>query len=275
MNEYNNHLVLNRLSDYLNNEPDTINQEMIHSLTDLGIDSTRAFALLLGTMLELEDQEVIMNEYIYPMVKRLDIKKYMDDLYYQRIKLEQIQGKNWEIGFDHYAPYEAFVYNDLKKVGDKLIPSIGFFEEEYRFPVIYSNHREWMLITPNEIETMKNPIEHAYGEVCTYGLGLGYFAYHVSLKQEVRSVTVIEKDQEVISLFKKFILPQFENRQKIKIIHYDALEYAKKKKYYDYVFIDLWHDPSDGLELYHTLKKMERKDVKYDYWIEETLKCYE
>jgi hypothetical protein len=42
---------------------------------------------------------------------------------------------------------------------------------------------------------------------------------------------------------------------------------------FDYVFCDLWHDASDGLDLYLRLKKYEKKapDARFDYWIEPSL----
>ena len=44
----------------------------------------------------------------------------------------------------------------------------------------------------------------------------------------------------------------------------------------DYVFCDLWHDASDGKDLYLKLKKFEEKykNIKFDYWIEKTIKYY-
>jgi hypothetical protein len=45
---------------------------------------------------------------------------------------------------------------------------------------------------------------------------------------------------------------------------------------YDYVFADIWHDPSDGVELYKRFKNLEHlmPDAEYDYWIEATMKYY-
>ena len=174
-----------------------------------------------------------------------------------------------------YEPYEIFVYNDLEKMDDgRLIPQIGYFEEKYYFPCVYENGREWMLITPNEINTMKRYIGEAFGDVTTYGLGLGYYAYMVSNKDNVKSVTIVEKDKEVISLFKKYILPQFKNKDKIKIVCSDAFIYHKKHIKTDYVFVDIWHDPSDGVELYRQFKMIERPNTKYGYWIEKTMLSY-
>ena len=161
----------------------------------------------------------------------------------------------------------------------RIIPQVGFFEEEFIYPCICQNGREWMLITPNEIETMKKPIEKAFGNVLTYGLGLGYFAYMASAKPQVDSVTVIERDKNAIELFNAIILPQFDMRGKIRIIEFDALFFAaeqkkKAQKDFDFVFADIWHDPSDGAEIYRILKPLERSDTEYSYWIEDTIKCY-
>ena len=42
---------------------------------------------------------------------------------------------------------------------------------------------------------------------------------------------------------------------------------------FDYVFADLWHDASDGLEMYRKLKKYEilSPHTEFDYWIEPSL----
>lgn len=40
----------------------------------------------------------------------------------------------------------------------------------------------------------------------------------VSLKEDVESITIVELQQEVIDLFNIFILPKFENKDKITIV---------------------------------------------------------
>jgi hypothetical protein len=130
-----------------------------------------------------------------------------------------------------------------------------------------------MLITPHEINTMKDAINAAYGDVVTFGLGLGYFAYMCSIKENVTSVTIVEKDEKIINLFKKHILPQFEHKDKIKIIHEDAITYCDKHFNHNYAFVDLWRDTNDGLELYLKTKKRSRihLNTKFDYWIEKSM----
>ena len=66
------------------------------------------------------------------------------------------------------------------------------------FPAILENDRIWMTVTPNEIETMKEPVDQAFGNVLTFGFGLGYYAYMISEKEEVTSITVVEINGDVI-----------------------------------------------------------------------------
>ena len=273
--EDNNNLILTRLSSYLNNTPDYISENMIQELTENGITAIEAVRILLASILNLYDNKEIMDLYFKEMIHELNIEKYKNNLYYKNINLENISNGVWSLKKKKYKPFELFVYNDLTvKEDGRIIPSIGFFKEVYKYPCILENNREWMLITPNEIETMGKPIKESFGKVLTYGLGLGYFAYMVSLKENVESVTILEKDKKVIELFEKHILPQFKHYNKIKIINEDAYTYSKKAVNYDYVFVDIWHDPSDGIEAYKIFKKLEKPNIKYSYWIEETLKLY-
>lgn len=272
--EYNN-IFLNKLSIYLNDYSDYITKDMINSvICGSNISKEEAFKILIATILDIYDNKEIIDYYVKDSFKLLDIDKYQNNLYYKNIKLDSIKGQDWQIMIRSYKPYEAFVYNDLRKIDKRIIPSIGFFDREYKYPCVMQNNREWMLITPNEIETMEMPINEAFGNVLTYGLGLGYYAYMVSLKEDVTSITIVENDKEVIELFVQYILPQFKYKDKVKIICEDAYDYAKRKIKYDYVFVDIWHDPSDGVDAYLKFKSLERKDVSYSYWIEDTIKCY-
>ncbi|MFS0823148.1 hypothetical protein [Bacillus sp. 1P02SD] len=126
---------------------------------------------------------------------------------------------------------------------------------------------------------MKEAVEKASGNVLTYGLGLGYYAYMVSEKPNVESVTIVDSNEDVIDLFQTYILPQFTNAKKIKIIKEDAFEYARErmpKGNYDFVFTDLWHDVSDGIDMYVEMKKYEKTcpTTEFSYWIEKSILCY-
>ena len=123
---------------------------------------------------------------------------------------------------------------------------------------------------------MREPIAKSCGKVLTLGLGLGYFAFHASEKAEVESVTVIEQSADVIELFQAHILPQFPHKEKIRIIQADAFIYMEEKaaaEGYDFLFADLWHDPSDGLDMYLRIKAYEKTmpQTRFSYWIEPSL----
>ena len=86
---------------------------------------------------------------------------------------------------------------------------------------------------------------------------------------------VIEKNKNVIELFKKHILVNFSRKDKVKIIECDAFDYLENvmpHENYDYAFVDIWRDASDGLPVYERFKKSEKNiNTEFDYWIENFL----
>lgn len=273
------------LSDYLNFTPTLIGKEEIDQLVASGVSVEYAFSVLLAAHFGLDivncrEHKQVFNEYFPKMIHRLNVYEYKNNHFYKNIKVPMKRRGNVELKYEKFAPYEGFVFNDIIQTEEgRHIPQIGFFESEFEFPALFENGRIWMTITPNEIETMKDPIDLAFGHVLTFGLGLGYFTYMVSEKENVDHVTVVEVNEHVIDLFKTYILPQFKEREKITIIHGDAFEYAKnfiKPGAFDFVFTDLWHDISDGMEMYLEMKKVERQSptTVFSYWIEKSILCY-
>ena len=214
------------------------------------------------------------------MVHKLGVDEYSSNPYYKNIKIPTIKMGKSELKYEKYKPFEGFVCDDIIRTKEgRKIPQIGFFEIEFMFPTVLENDRIWMTITPNEIETMKEPIDQAFGNVLTFGLGLGYYAYMVSEKDSVESITIVEINEDVIHLFKTYVYPQFKNAGKIKIIKADAFEYAKQHMTpgkYDFVFTDLWHDVSDGIDMYLKMKQYEKQspNTRFSYWIEKSILCY-
>ncbi|MEC5425252.1 hypothetical protein QGM71_17340 [Virgibacillus sp. C22-A2] len=280
-----NYKVFALLSNYLNNAPDFINKEEIDELVKDGVSHEYAFLVILAAAFGLdvvdnpEDKE-LFNEYFKKMIHKLEANDYYNNAYYKNIKIPTIKIGNTELKYEKYKPFEGFVCNDIMKTKEgRQIPQIGFFETEFMFPAILENDRIWMTITPNEIETMKEDIDKAFGNVLTFGLGLGYYAYMVSEKETVESVTVVEINEDIINVFNKYVLPQFKNAEKIKIIKADAFKFAEKNmstSKYDFVFTDLWHDVSDGIDMYLKMKKYERlsPNTVFTYWIEKSILCY-
>lgn len=272
----NNFEVIGMIAYYLINHPDFINEDMIKELvSSCNISEEEAFFVLFCSACGLDDckkeDQYLINNYFRKSIKRLNANDYMSNPYYKNILVDTVKFNNWEIKYESYKPYEAFIYNDLIVNGDVEIPCVGYFNEEFKYLSVLENDNEWMMITPNEINTMQGVIDSVSGNVVTFGLGLGYFAYMVSLKDSVRSITVVEKNKSVIELFNKFILPKFEYKDKVKIVNEDAFEFARNMKDYDYAFVDLWHDVSDGVNLYLKMKKLEKNNIKYFYWIEKSI----
>ena len=204
-----------------------------------------------------------------------------DNPYIKNIDFSDYESGDFELGYENYKPFELQVY-DVPKQIEKIfvdIPRIGCFIEEFRYPSIYqkSIKRVWMSITPNEIFTMEDHIKRARGNVLTLGCGMGYFAYMVSLKNEVSSVTIIEREESVIELFESVILPQFEYKDKIKVIKADAIEYMKNLEdgVFDYCFADIWISVED-VEPYFAIKQIGKmfKKTEISYWIEESFALY-
>ncbi len=286
-----NSKVAELLSLYLNLTPSAITPDMVRGVADdAGISSERAYAMLLSMMCGVdpyrdgagEDEKTLYYNYFAPMVHELDAAQFESDPYYRNIKIPEKTVGKWRLTNMTLAPCEAFVCSDFVVTGrGELIPQIGYFMREFRYPAILEDGREWMTLMPNETVTTLPSVERAHGKVLTYGLGLGYFAYMASRKESVESVTVVELSRDAASLFEAEILPQFERRDKIKVIVADAVEYARTTAVTDapdFIFADIWHDAADGPELYHTFKSFEPlypPSTEFAYWLEDTILCYD
>lgn len=281
-----NSIIFSRLSLLLNNRPDFISGDMVQELVDnYSMSVQDAYSLLLCASLgfdtENDFERRLWDAYAPHMLHHLDEKLFTNDAFYKKVKIngERTVGE-WELCVDKLPPFAAFVCDDPLTLPDgRIIPQIGFFDCEFEFLSVKQNGREWMTLMPNEIVTQRAPIKKAHGRVCTYGLGLGYFAFMCAEKDEVESVTVVERDESVVTLFKEAILPCFDFKDKIEIIKADAFEFAEKEapeRNFDYIFADIWHDPSDGVDAYKRFKELEQLcgNTKFDYWIEKTLKLY-
>lgn len=268
---------------YLEHCPEAITKKTVEEITEDGSMSREtALVAILSAMFGIDvdrglrDRRLI-REYLVPSVRILDPKKYTENPYYKNIKIPNVKDGSWELKTESYKPYRGFICGDMQITDDLCeVPPLGFFEEEFFFPAVLEGGNEWMTLTPVDLDTCEEAIEKARGRVITFGLGLGYFAYRASEKESVEQVTVVEKSPEVIALFKKHILPQFKNGDKVRIINADAFEYAEKEmpgEGYDYAFVDTWRDASDGAPMYERMKSLEKLNpgTEFDYWIENFL----
>lgn len=209
-------------------------------------------------------------------IEVLNAEKYKSDEYYNLILNTNAKDKDWTLTNLYYSPFEGFVYDELQ-IDSKTFAEhtpFGYFKNKFIYPAIIQKEQIWMSIIPHEIETMREPIKNAHGKVLVLGLGLGYYLYHISQKESVKEIDVIEIDGNVINIFKKHLFSKFPNKTKINVIHADAIKYLREnKKHYDYIFADIWHNVGDGEMLYLKLKPFEKlySETKFDYWIETSL----
>lgn len=108
--------------------------------------------------------------------------------------------------------------------------------------------------TPVEIDDCIHFIHIAKGNILINGLGLGVVLRELLNKEDVKSIIVIEKSEDVI----KLVVPFYKDKR-LTIINADALEWKPPKgQRYDFVWHDIWDDICDD-----NLKEMEKLHRKY------------
>lgn len=270
-------------ASYLEKCPELITREMVEMLLEDGeLSREQAIIGLLSEAFGIDvdrgstDRRVI-RDYLTPSVRILDKERYTSNPYYQNIKLDNVKNGNWEIKKEKYPAYRAVIAHDMMFFPFyREVPPLGFFTEDFEFPAVLEDSNEWMTLTPVDLDTCEDAIREARGKVVTFGLGLGYYAYMVSEKEDVESLTIVEISDKVIELFETYILPQFPHKEKIRIVKSDAFLYAEKvmpKENFDLAFVDTWRDASDGAPMYEKMKRLEKysPNTRFMYWIENFL----
>jgi hypothetical protein len=169
--------------------------------------------------------------------------------------------------FQHQAPLFVPQYRPLQHGAWTLgiIPS-GFMPGYWSGAVLAQNsailHRNgttWMSICPLEIESQEIGVRLAHGHVVVCGMGLGWAALALAARDAVKSVTVIERDPDILALHAELDLsaqlstPQ---QNKLRIVEADALEWQAEDKV-DCLLADIWQPLIDDVRLDHT-RKMHR-----------------
>ena len=268
---------------YMNNCPRMLDEATVTELArDCDLPLPRAMAHCIAALFELdvtrEDRD-FFEHWLAPAIELQSPDAYRADPYFTDVKIPEMTRGKWRLCSEYLAPFEPFVCRDMRVLPDgRMLPQIAFFTERYDFPAVLENAREWMTLLPNETVTTRPAIDKASGRVLTFGMGLGYFAYHAAMKEEVTSVTVVDLSEDVLSLFREIILPQIPNGHKIKLVCRDAFDFAETEMAgnFDFVFADIWHDAGDGIDPYLRMKAWEKRfpDIRFSFWLEDTLKCY-
>lgn len=78
---------------------------------------------------------------------------------------------------------------------------------------------------------------NAYGDVLIGGLGMGMIVLAIQDKEEVKSITILEKAPEIISM----ICGQLKFNDKVKVIETDVFTWKPNKgQKFDCIYMDIW-----------------------------------
>ena len=110
--------------------------------------------------------------------------------------------------------------------------------------------------TPMEHRTNAGFVLNSYGDVLIGGLGIGMIILPIQEKKEVSSVTVLEKNFDVIVL----IAHQLPLNNKVRILNEDVYTWKPDMRF-DSVYMDIWGDLST--DDYDDMKRLKRKYGHY------------
>jgi len=95
-----------------------------------------------------------------------------------------------------------------------------------------------VVMSDTDMEKRSNThvIQNAHGNVLIAGLGLGMIILPLIEKEQVKSITVIEKNQDVINLVYPYL-----KSDKLTVINADIFEWKPEKTAkYDCIYFDIW-----------------------------------
>jgi hypothetical protein len=130
------------------------------------------------------------------------------------------------------VPIRMYVPDLAKMIHDFPCP------KPTRIVVLQENDLVWMSDDPYVEQPTNAPaIKTAFGDVLECGLGVGLFSYYASLNKKVKSITVVERQPEVIDIVGKQ-LPQIKE-----FINSDCRGYLENTdRKFDFIHIDIWPD---------------------------------
>jgi hypothetical protein len=154
---------------------------------------------------------------LFKHLKIIDPHAVKEDPFLKYIQVrEDVTSKDYSYGGIAINRNQCVLYHhDNKEWKDDF----GILEDELVLPALYYKEEVESSLTLLGMKNYQVELEKMKGHVRIFGLHNGYFVYLAHLKNEVDHVTVIEERQEVIDLFYKYILPQFDHPEKITVIY--------------------------------------------------------
>lgn len=112
--------------------------------------------------------------------------------------------------------------------------------------------------TKMEERTNMNFVTKAHGNILVAGLGIGMIILPIQDNEDVKSITIVEKNEEVIEL----ILSQLKFNSKVNVIHDDIFNYKPPRgTKFDVIYFDIWNYVNQ--DIYEEMKELKRKYKNY------------
>ncbi len=220
--------------------------------------------------------EVLSNYGIPHQDLKYDIRRLTENPYYKNIKLKDV--KTDSVWYENAVIKKRTLMsmNFHRPLGKYLFHyhPLGYFEEDVNMPELKEGkNKVWMSPAISEIESMNDGYEGGHGHSLTLGLGIGVLPYLWLLKDEVKSVTIVEVNKDIIDLFDRYIRPQFPKDKELNIIHGDAFDYYNDEflSKFDYVYVDFWESTEDGLDFYTRLMEKKANLSHIGFWLEDSI----
>lgn len=210
----------------------------------------------------------------YRYMKELDASLFQQDPYLQKISLPLGKEGPFLFGFREYEKDKMFHYGEPVEDGYGDLMKLAWFRENVKYPSVTENGTYFTSLSADRILSAESLVRPVSQNVLVLGCDIGYLPYLLHRKDSVSSVTIVEHDLEVASLFEKEILPQFDYPEKIHVEVSDAYEYLQNTDHdYRWIIDDLYSSSTEGVFSYLSMKKLEHlhKRAKYAYWIEESV----
>jgi spermidine synthase len=157
------------------------------------------------------------------------------------------------VDFDLSAIYndiEIYKNITIKKINRKseLKGSIfEFYNTDYSgkdyYHIIRYNNKTLMSNDPFEVMTNQIFFEKSKGDILIFGLGLGWIIFPILDRDDIKSITVVEKNTEIIE-FVGDILSKKDVKNKLNIIEGDVYDYYNHlDKKFDFIYFDTYDTP--------------------------------
>lgn len=143
-----------------------------------------------------------------------------------------------------------------------ITPKLGTVTILYRkSDMSWETHKVVMSDSEFDKYTNSNIIRIAFGHVLIGGLGLGMIILPMLKNENIKKITVVEKEQDIINLIYEHI-KHFDTDDKLEVISDDIfkIEFPKTLKF-DTMYFDIWNNVcGDNYEQMKILKKRFKKN---------------